>query len=284
MLQLLRLFNRGLSTKVNTKYTFDNSVPKIKISGYVEQYLHMLGLDSLVPIHHIISITQQYDKYSLIQILHNRQMMKLPYTNIALVNYLDPETSMDAILHKTITEQKGGLCWELNGTFQFILNQLGLKTKMIICDQLTKQSRINQKNGVTESITQPEFTSENPHTAIIVEDKWFCDLGFGEYFRNPILMPNMVTDKQSGSTKDGTLIEYNSSNNYYYLKRPDENNRVFLRFVDKPHTISELFEKAVFYSDDPNSLWSVWTKRLYESRLVEQDGDLVFRTKIEKIR
>lgn len=78
----------------------------------------------------------------------------------------------DVFYEKIIKHQRGGYCYELNGSFASFLTRLGFRVRLI-------SAKVASKNG--------SFTPEFDHMALIVslKDRWLTDVGFGDSFTEP---------------------------------------------------------------------------------------------------
>lgn len=89
---------------------------------------------------------------------------------------LDP----NIILNKFISEKRGGLCYELNGAFCYLLNQLGFDAYLSTCFALNYHD-------------DPFDFPSDTHAIIIVNfenDKYLVEVGFGDLIKNPVKIEN----------------------------------------------------------------------------------------------
>jgi len=264
-------------------YIFDPVVPcKGVLDYYFDRYMQQLQLP------YSLQELQQYaetNPFELIRTIHIKQLMTFHYTNKQLYKYKDPATNIQEIYDRIIRRGKGGLCWELNSCFRLALDTIGFRTKLIMCQQLTKKSRFDQNTDhlvIDLNLSNKElakyFCEHDPHTAVIVNDQLFCDLGFGKYFINPLVLPSSFTEPDYVDN-----LKIVKKENYYYVTiRTPDRVKVFLRFTLCDRQLTELFKLGRWYSTDPNSLWSIWTTRLYESRLIRMTDKYKYQVNIYK--
>lgn len=109
------------------------------------------------------------------------QLRSVPFENLDVqagqVVSLVPED----IVQKTVHQQRGGYCYEVNGLFSMALEALGIEHFFVAA--------------------RPMFYAERrpkTHMAILVkldEQSWLCDLGFGSYgLREPFSMDVLNTE------------------------------------------------------------------------------------------
>ena len=78
--------------------------------------------------------------------------MSIPFENLDIHNNVPIKLSIEKIFDKVVNQNRGGLCYELNGLFYELLNAIGFDVKII-------SARVfNQDNG---------YGKEYDHLAII---------------------------------------------------------------------------------------------------------------------
>lgn len=135
---------------------------------------------------------------------------------------LDPH----AILDKFITKQKGGLCYELNGAFCYLLQQLGFDAHLATCFALNYHA-------------DPFDFPSDTHAIIIVklEDvKYLVEVGYGDLFKSPIkIEDNSYYQDNSGQYR----IIYRQDLNRYQLEMQNLQNWVpQYHFATTPRELS----------------------------------------------
>ncbi len=93
----------------------------------------------------------------------------------------------DELYKKIVLRKRGGLCYELNGLFRWLLAQLGYRVSRIAA-------------GVY-STERGEFGPLLDHMALLVylEQTYLVDVGFGDTVRCPIALPNGEASDISGT-------------------------------------------------------------------------------------
>ena len=105
--------------------------------------------------------------------IHRAHLLAVPFENLDIHQKRRISIDQDAFVHKIVEERRGGFCYELNGAFAALLNQLGFTLSMLSC----RVARDNDTEG-------PDFD----HLALLVEceGQWLADVGFGDSYLDPM--------------------------------------------------------------------------------------------------
>ncbi|TWP48085.1 arylamine N-acetyltransferase [Lentzea tibetensis] len=103
--------------------------------------------------------------------LHERHLLTVPFENLDI--HLGTRIVLDeeAFLDKIVTRRRGGFCYELNGAFAWLLRSLGHEVKLL-------SARVFMSAG---GLTPPF-----DHMALLVDDAWLADVGFGKFTLHPL--------------------------------------------------------------------------------------------------
>jgi N-hydroxyarylamine O-acetyltransferase len=117
--------------------------------------------------------------------LHIAQTLNVPFENLD-VFYRRPILLDEAALYKKIVKEKrGGYCFEMNGIFSYVLQEMGFKVANLL-------ARVTIDGGV-------HYTTRT-HQAILVEaggSRWLADVGFGnDGMIAPLLFEENTEQKQ----------------------------------------------------------------------------------------
>ena len=95
-------------------------------------------------------------------------------------NVLDLESNYQ----KLVVERRGGWCFELNGTFAWLLAQLGFDVTLLAAG-------VHMGTG---------YSNEFDHLALRVDldEPWLVDVGFGENFTRPLRLQTGVDQPRDG--------------------------------------------------------------------------------------
>lgn len=147
-----------------------------------------------------------------------------------------------------------GLCMELNYAFGSALNAAGFRNYFVKC------WKVNHTKSELYGIY---------HLAIIVminNLKYFIDVGFGEYFTTPILIPQNLHDSfMTGSIKVARTIEYTLD----VYHQPE--NKLIFKIIDlNDVTIEDINDNYInfFNAKDPDfPLCKYLFERIYNDKL-----------------
>jgi N-hydroxyarylamine O-acetyltransferase len=144
--------------------------------------------------------------------LHIAHTLNVPFENLD-VFYKKPILLDGASLYKKISkERRGGYCFEMNGIFSLVLEEMGFKVTNLLAKV---------------TIDGIHYTTKT-HQAILVETggtKWLADVGFGnDGLIAPLLLEENREQKQFAHTyrliKDATLgyvLQKKNEDGYYPL-------------------------------------------------------------------
>lgn len=105
------------------------------------------------------------DKETLFQI-HEAHLYHIPFENLNIQYDIPIVLTKEALYQKVMEEKRGGFCYEMNGLFRELLNEIGYKTALIAASVIDKHGVVGHKYD---------------HAALIVdlEKRWLVDVGFG---------------------------------------------------------------------------------------------------------
>ncbi|XP_060949702.1 arylamine N-acetyltransferase, pineal gland isozyme NAT-3-like [Limanda limanda] len=121
----------------------------------VQKYLTRIG--SLVPAEPDLDALRS---------LHTRHLLSVPFDDLTVHSGGRVELDLPLIYDKIVTRRRGGLCYENNGLFSWLLSSLGFQVTMLSAQV---------KNC---GVYGPPFD----HLALLVTlqgRRWLCDVGFG---------------------------------------------------------------------------------------------------------
>ena len=111
----------------------------------------------------------------------------VPFENLDVVAGSRIELSEDHLWDKVVNRRRGGYCYELNGLFGSLLKKLGFEVSLI--------------SGRIFNRKRQEFGPDFDHMALLVRldhQLYLVDVGFGDSFRQPLLLPNGLVSDPGG--------------------------------------------------------------------------------------
>ncbi|GAA3681011.1 arylamine N-acetyltransferase [Lentzea roselyniae] len=102
--------------------------------------------------------------------LHERHLLSVPFEN--LDTHMDTRIVLEVpwLYDKIVVQRRGGFCYELNGMFAELLRHLGYSVELLAARVF---------NGET-------FGPPFDHLALLVDDAWLVDVGFGAFTLHPL--------------------------------------------------------------------------------------------------
>lgn len=124
----------------------------------VAAYLARIGVDAA-----------GHDEASLRR-LHEAHLRTVPFENLSI--HLREPIVLDAevLVEKIVDRHRGGYCYELNGAFGWLLERLGFAVERV-------SARV---------WAGPELTPPFEHMALVVDETWLADVGFGAHSLHPL--------------------------------------------------------------------------------------------------
>jgi N-hydroxyarylamine O-acetyltransferase len=104
--------------------------------------------------------------------LHTKHLQRVPFENLDIHHGKKISLVLKMLETKIVTHLRGGFCYELNGLFGALLQQLGFDVKLI-------SALVYRGNNIGQ---------EFDHLALIVRfgEEWLVDVGFGDSFLEPM--------------------------------------------------------------------------------------------------
>lgn len=125
---------------------------------------------------------------NLLKKLQRNHLLNVPFENLDIHYRIPIELKIDRIYNKIVLNNRGGICYELNGLFYELLCLLNFNAKRI-------SARVYNK----DNCYSPEFD----HFTIIVKiegTEYLTDVGFGEFIFEPLkLQLEIVQNDERGS-------------------------------------------------------------------------------------
>ena len=122
----------------------------------------------------------------LLRKLHLAHCCTVPYENHDMIRGIPTTLEEDGLFQKIVEENKGGICFELNGSFGYLLSALGYKVTDYAARYLRGESTIPMRR---HRVMKVEAT----------DGVWLCDVGIGVVAqREPIALVEGLVQEQFG--------------------------------------------------------------------------------------
>jgi N-hydroxyarylamine O-acetyltransferase len=164
-------------------------------------------------------------------------LMTIPFENLS-IHIKEPIVLQYELLYdKIVKRRRGGFCYELNGLFSALLNRLGFNSVMLPA-------------GVANN--EGEFSPDFDHMTLMVllEERWLVDVGFGDSFRQPLLIDNRAPQFQGNCS-----YRIDEKDNYLIMneKKEDSDWKPQYRFTLKSSRLSDFEEMCNYNQTSPDS-------------------------------
>jgi N-hydroxyarylamine O-acetyltransferase len=108
--------------------------------------------------------------------LHVTHMQSVPFENLNIALKRPIHLTTEALWEKIVIQKRGGFCYELNGLFGWLLQQLGFDVTYL-------NARVYNRQG--------QLGIDFDHLALLVQipnhpGRWLADVGFGDSFHEPL--------------------------------------------------------------------------------------------------
>src|SRR5947209_6748035 len=101
----------------------------MKNNNLVDEYLKRIEVN-----HPTNDPTQEY-----LNQLHIGHLTHIPFETFDLIDFKELNISFDYIFNRLVRENRGGVCFQMNGLFTFILKNLNYNVQLIPCDVYEKE-------------------------------------------------------------------------------------------------------------------------------------------------
>ncbi len=112
--------------------------------------------------------------FESLRFLQRQHLLTVPFENLDIHWKRPIALDGNRFYDKIIGEKRGGFCYELNGLFYELLEEIGFQSKII-------SAKVSKGNG--------DFGAEYDHLAIISQigkDEYLVDVGFGSFTAEPL--------------------------------------------------------------------------------------------------
>ena len=214
-----------------------------------------------------ITQTPSVSKDFLFQ-LHENHLLNIPFENLDVHYHVPIKLNVGELYRKIVEKGRGGFCYELNGLFGHLLQEIGFKTNIISC-------------RVYEG--EDGYTPEYDHMAIIVKidlEFYLVDVGFGEF----IIKPLCINYGAEIEDTNGTFVFIKHSlKNYIRLCRLKNGELIPIYiFTTNSRKLSEFSKMCEFHQYSPESHMTkkkMISQATREGRITLTENDFIITNK-----
>lgn len=189
-------------------------------------------------------------------------LLAVPFENLSIHSGLPIILEDDALFDKIVVGRRGGFCYELNGLFAALLRGLGFKVAML-------SAAVANDEG--------SFSPDFAHMTLLVtlEERWLADVGFGDSFREPLLLgydqEQVQGERAYQIVRDGAHLVLRQRVNDAAWK--DQ-----YRFTLQPYSYSDYAEMCHYQQTSPQSHFTqtrICTRTTPEGRITLSEMRLI---------
>jgi N-hydroxyarylamine O-acetyltransferase len=202
-----------------------------------------------------------------LQQLQLAHLLTVPFENLSIHSGEPIILDDDALFEKIVMRRRGGFCYELNGLFAALLRELGFEV-----------ARLSAGVANAEGIFGPDFD----HMTLLVTIKedglskqWLADVGFGDSFREPLLLDSR--DEQAQGRRTYKIASDESHLIMMQCQDGDEWKAQY-RFTLQPHNYADYSEMCRYHQTSPQSHFTrarVCTRATPDGRVTLSDMRLI---------
>jgi len=217
----------------------------------VGEYLEWIGFGG----------TPSADLETLAQ-LQRLHMTAVPFENLSITQGIHLTTDAEASVDKIVRAGRGGWCFELNGAFAWLLEQLGFQVTLL---------------GAAVLLDGPSKVIEHLALEVTVDQPYLVDVGFGESFIRPLAL-NVAGPQDGGN---GTYELMGSPQGTTLTRHVDDLPAPEYRFKRVARRLDDFTAVSSSMQVDPDKSWR---SKPFATRLLDGGPDRVtLRTQRLKI-
>ena len=169
--------------------------------------------------------------------LHLAHLLAVPFENLS-IHRREPIVLDDAALfEKIVRRRRGGFCYELNGMFAALLRALGFNVTMLSAEVANNEG---------------EFGPPFDHMTLMVtlEQRWLADVGFGDSFREPLLL-----DERGPQIQGNDAYKIEETGTHLLMSRRQDTGdwQPQYRFTLEPYGFADYDEMCRYHQTSPQS-------------------------------
>ena len=192
-----------------------------------EKYLRRIGIEKN-------NLSANVENLKLLQKQH---LVYVPFENLDIHWKRPIVLDAERFYKKIVSEKRGGFCYELNGLFYELLNEIGFTSKII-------SARVF--NG-------KDFGAEYDHLAVLTKigaEEFLTDVGFGDFTAEPLKFVLDIEQKDENGT---FLIRKHTDEYFEVVKKDGETWASEYIFKDLARDLAEFSEMCNFHQTSPES-------------------------------
>ncbi|MFT7809148.1 arylamine N-acetyltransferase, pineal gland isozyme NAT-3-like [Arapaima gigas] len=181
--------------------------------------------------------------------IHRRHLLSVPFENLTVHSGGQVRLELPHLYEKIVLQHRGGFCFENNGIFSWLLDQLGFRVTLLSAQV---------KNTFTQ-LYGPPFD----HLVIMVTlggERWLCDVGFGSGFELPISLETEEPQTEENGTfrircEGGTMfLETRDEDQGERTSTPERWTQKY-KFTLQPRQLEDFMAMCTYHQTSPSSIF-----------------------------
>jgi N-hydroxyarylamine O-acetyltransferase len=194
--------------------------------------------------------------------LHVAHLLSVPFENLDIPLHRPIVLDEAALFDKIVERRRGGFCYELNGLFAWLLRELGFNVQMLSAGVMGRDGQFG-----------PDF--DHMTLLVTLEQRWLADVGFGDSFREPILL-----DERREQQQDGRAYRLHADGSRLILmqREGDGNWEAQYCFTLQPRQLGDYQEMCLYQQTSPQSSFTqrrICTRATPQGRITLSDMRLI---------
>lgn len=167
-----------------------------------------------------------FDNLAELQLYH---MRNIPFENLDVIRKVPIYLNLERIYEKIVVHKRGGYCYEVNGLFHWLLEELGFEAHLMA-------ATVMRPTG--------EWAKENTHATILVmlDRPYLVDVGFGDSAHQPVPLDGTMRTDVSGTYK----VKQQTDTKFDLLRKHGSAWRTLYRFNTVKKQLVDFHEGCVF--------------------------------------
>lgn len=178
-------------------------------------------------------LTRSAETLRALQLAH---LFTVPFENLSIHIGEPVVLNHEALFRKIVERRRGGFCYECNGLFAGLLQALDFDVTMLSAEVAGRDGAFG-----------PPF--DHMTLMVKIEQRWLVDVGFGDSFREPLLL-----DESREQVQDGHAYKIEHHQDYRLLLRREKEEWIpQYRFTLDPHGFEDFAAMCHYHQTSPAS-------------------------------
>ena len=201
----------------------------------IENYLERLQLDRSLADHKLDE--------ELLNKLQLAYVCSVPYENLDILNNIPLKLDEESLYEKIVTNHRGGYCFEVNASYNWLLKSLGYNTLSCFSRYLRGEDKIPMRRHRVLIVDSPDL-----------ECRYFTDVGIGE--RAPRLSLKLVEGIEQ--EQYGEIYKFEKDDFYGWVLWDFHKGQWgrFIAFTEEPQIEEDYYGTSFYCEKSPESIFN----------------------------